>query len=187
MNPVLLEVPDHLQTQRVILRTPRLGDGKVVYPSVRASIEELKAWMPWATDAYNEDAAENWCRKAAANFLTRQQLQYCIFTNDGQHAGNLGAFEFDWAVPSCVIGYWLRTNLCGRGLMTEAVNALVGMLTSQLKMVRIQLDCDDRNLRSARVAERCGFTLDGVHPCASRAQDGSLRDTRTYSRIEKQP
>jgi RimJ/RimL family protein N-acetyltransferase len=184
MNPILLSVPEELQTARLRLRTPRPGDGEVVFPSVQGSLAELKAWMPWATDDYSQQSAEEWCRKSAAEFITRVQLQYCLFTLDGHHAGNVGAFRFDWNVPSCEIGYWLRTDLVGQGLMSEAVNALVAMLVRDLKMVRLEIRCDDRNVRSARVAERCGFQLEGVTRCVERLKDGTLRDRRTYARIE---
>jgi RimJ/RimL family protein N-acetyltransferase len=171
----------------LILRTPRPGDGKVVYPSVRASIEELKAWMPWASDAYNEDAAEDWCRKAAADFVVRRQLQFCMFLRDGEHAGNIGAFKFNWDIPACEIGYWLRTDLVGQGLMSEAVRALCGMLAGSLRMRRIQIICDNLNRRSCGVAERCGFSLDGTirFSCKS-PDDGTLRDERIYSKLFNQ-
>jgi RimJ/RimL family protein N-acetyltransferase len=187
MNPILLDVPVELQTQRLILRTPRPGEGKIVYPSVRASIEELKTWMPWASDAYNEDAAEEWCRKAAADFIVRNQLQFCIFLRDGRHAGNIGAFRFKWEIPACEIGYWLRTDLVGRGLMTEAAQALNNMLAGTLHMRRIQIVCDNLNRRSYGVAERCGFSLDGTIRASCKSPDNdSLRDERIYSKLYNQ-
>ena len=67
-NPLLLDLPHELSTDRLALRSPRAGDGAIVCPSVRESLAELKTWMPWATDDYNVQNAEEWCRKGGRRF-----------------------------------------------------------------------------------------------------------------------
>jgi len=183
MNPFQLDVPDRIDTPRLILRVPKPGDGEPIASSVRESLPELKQWMPWASDGYNVENAEDWCRRMAANFILRTETQYSIYNRDGAHGGSLGAFQFDWNIPGCVIGYWLRTSWCGQGLMAEAVNALTAMLFTRMHMKRIQLHCGDLNVRSSRLAERCGFRLDGVIRLAEKAHTGELRNTRTYSKL----
>lgn len=42
---------------------------------------------------------------------------------------------------------------------------------------------DDRNERSWRVAERCGFQLEGTLRNSARTVDGQLRDTRVYAKV----
>ena len=49
-NPILLDIPQELTGERLVLRVPRAGDSVMVWPSVRDSLKELKIWMPWATD-----------------------------------------------------------------------------------------------------------------------------------------
>jgi ribosomal-protein-serine acetyltransferase len=183
-EPLLIDVPERLKTQSLILRVPRAGDGATVCASIRASLPELKVWMPWAKDDYGDRDGEEWCRKSAASFIERKDLQYMIWASDNaEYLGAVGTHAFDWDVPKCEIGYWLRTSHCGRGLMTEAVNALAGMLLGSLEFQRVEIRCDDRNQRSWRVAERCGFTFDGTLRRDHRYSDGRLRDTRVYSRL----
>jgi len=183
-NPFLLNIPGELSSQRLSLRTPRAGDGAVVFPSVRDSLAELKLWMPWATDDYDERGAEEWCRKAAGEFLLRKQVQYLIFSKShGRHLGNIGAFDFKWEIPSCEIGYWLRTSHVGSGYMTEAVGVLATMLIHTLKAHRVQIRTDETNHRSRRVAELAGFQLEGILRQDSLATGGGLRNTCVFSRI----
>src|SRR5689334_23893013 len=108
-NPLLIDVPEQIHSTRLILRCPRsAGDGDLILPSVLESLAELKPWMPWASDAYDRDAAEQCCRKAAGNFILREQLQFLILArDDSRHIGNIGAFKFNWEAGSCEIGYWL--------------------------------------------------------------------------------
>ncbi len=183
-RPVLLDIPDQLETQRMILRVPRAGDGHPIFVSVRESLVELKIWMPWASDSYSLNDSEEWCRKAAGNFLTREQIQFAMLAREeGRHLGNIGIFKFNWEIPSCEIGYWLRTRECGKGLMSEALNAVAKLAFETLKARRVQLLIDDQNVRSIRVAERGGFALEGTLRSDYRYPDGRLRDTRVYAKI----
>jgi RimJ/RimL family protein N-acetyltransferase len=91
--------------------------------------------------------------------------------------------RIDWAVPKFEIGYWVRTPLAGQGYVSEMVHALRAMAFETLNAERVEIRCDNANERSWRVAERCGFTLEGVLRRDSRAPDGSVRDTRVYARV----
>src|SRR5689334_12089280 len=119
MNPILLAIPQLIPTKRLILRTPQPGDGPMVSESVRDTIEELKPWMPWATDAYGPEDGELWCRRSAGDFHLRKSLQYVLLLreDDRIHVGNAGIFAFNWDVPRCEIGYWLRKKCTGKGYM----------------------------------------------------------------------
>jgi RimJ/RimL family protein N-acetyltransferase len=184
MNPLLLEIPTELNGERLTLRVPRAGDGAIVCTSVRESLAELKERMPWATDDYNQQSGEEWCRKAAANFLSREQLQFLIFLRpEGHHIGNIGAFKFNWEVPSCEIGYWLHSAHTGRGYMTEAVRTLLDMLRNNLHARRVQIRTDAENQRSRRVAELAGFQLEGILRNDCVAVGGRLRNTCVFSSI----
>lgn len=183
MEPLLIEVPGEFRTARLVLRTPRAGDGVTILPAVRESLAELKVWMPWATDNYGSDDAELWCRRSAANFLTREVLAFLIFLEDGEHVGNTSLFNINWDVPRFEIGYWLATRHWGRGIMTEAVGALFTLACETLGAARVEIRCEAGNERSSRVAERCGFQLEGVLRRDKRGTDGTLRDMRVYARL----
>ncbi len=184
MIPILLDIPAELSSNRLLLRVPRAGDGAVVYPNVRESLEELKPWMPWATDDYSLEGAEEWVRKSAAEFLARQAVQYLIFCrDDARHLGNIGTFAIQWKVPSCELGYWLRTTETGSGYMTEAVGMVTRMMFEVLNMRRVQIRADENNHRSRAVAVRAGFQLEGI----LRSQDfhpiRGVQNMCMYSRI----
>jgi len=86
-------------------------------------------------------------------------------------------------VPSFETGYWVRSSRARRGYVTEAVRAISDAAFATLGAARVEIRCHDRNERSWRVAERAGFTLEGVLRSERRHLDGSLRDTRVYARV----
>jgi RimJ/RimL family protein N-acetyltransferase len=53
----------------------------------------------------------------------------------------------------------------------------------QLGAQRVELVVDDRNIASRKVAERCGFVLEGVLRNVLRDPEGILRNTCIYARL----
>lgn len=66
--------------------------------------------------------------------------------------------------------YWIRTDHAGRGLTTEAGQALVGWARGELRLSRLTLWAGRENLASRRVAEKLGFTH--VGPLGWRPEGG---------------
>jgi RimJ/RimL family protein N-acetyltransferase len=74
----------------------------------------------------------------------------------------------DWEVPKFEIGYWARTSQTGHGYITEAVNGVVRLAIDTLGANRLEIRCDTKNDRSAAVAKRVGFVLEGTLRCDTR-------------------
>ncbi len=186
MNPLLLEIPTEIVTDRLTLRTLRAGEGADSHEAVVESFEQLHPWMPWARKLQTADESEAFCRRSIATFWQRTELNYRGFMrNDGRFALGIGIHNIDWTVPRVEIGYWCRTSMVGQGLVVEAVNVLTEMAFSTLKMRRVEIRMDTRNERSWRVAERCGFELEGVLRCDTLDNQDKPRDTRVYSKVKR--
>src|SRR3954469_236848 len=100
-QPILLDAPDHLETDRLLLRIPRLGDGKFVWPAVVESQAELAPFMPWAYPQASEQLTEEWCRRAGANFLLREAFKFSLYLKGTDTCvGSCGVPRLKWAVPS---------------------------------------------------------------------------------------
>ncbi len=65
----------------------------------------------------------------------------------------------------------------GKGYVTEAVNAVVKSLFEILNAHRIRIETDDTNIRSIRVAERCGFAKEGHIRENKKNPDGTYSGT----------
>jgi RimJ/RimL family protein N-acetyltransferase len=103
-------------------------------------------------------------------------------TEPGDAAAVLGCvslFDVDAVNRSAATGYWLAARGRGRGAATHAVRLLTGWGFATLGLARIQLTCAPDNLASQRVAERCGFTREGLLR-SQLAFKGGRRDTVVY-------
>jgi RimJ/RimL family protein N-acetyltransferase len=177
----LPDVPEVIESERLSIRAPRVTDVPGLVSAVRESITQLEPWMRWATSEYSAESCEANVRQAIARFVTRQDLRYhLIDRSTGELLGSSGLHRINWQVPRFEIGYWVRTSRAGRGYVSESVRALTRTAFESLGARRVEIRCDDLNLPSARVAERCGFELETTLRNWQRAPDGTLRHERIY-------
>ncbi|HEX6789237.1 MAG TPA: GNAT family N-acetyltransferase [Gaiellaceae bacterium] len=80
------------------------------------------------------------------------------------------------------IGYWLRSDARGRGVMTRALVLAARWALGAGGAARVQLRADVENVASRRVAEKAGFQLEGVLRSAHwNARLGRRQDWAMYS------
>jgi RimJ/RimL family protein N-acetyltransferase len=185
MNPILLDFPDAFESERLIIRCPRPGDGAALNLAVLESLDQLRLWMPWADHAPTVDENEAFVRRAQARWLLREDLTLFLFLKEtNAFVGGSGLHRISWEVPKFEIGYWCRSSVAGTGLITESTNAIAAFAFDALKARRVEIRMDDRNERSWRVAERCGFALEGVLRNDAVNVGGLQRDTRVYAKVQ---
>ncbi len=186
MNPILLDVPLKLETERLILRAPlQTGDGIIVNQAIQDSFNELKAWLPFAQKFPAVGETEVSLREAHIKFLERESFRFLIFDKDtNDFIGVVSLQGIDWDIPKCEIGYWINTKLSGNGYMTEAVRELTNFGLNHIKLKRIEIRCESTNLKSRSIPEKLGFEFEGTLRNDDLSADGSeITDTCLYSII----
>lgn len=139
-----------------------------------ASFDSLRFIPSWREAADVEVAAASLQRSIdrAADEVVRH-----AFLGDEPHTyvGRIDLHSWDDDVPKCELGYLANAPLSGRGLMTEACQAMIDAAWA-LGVVRVQAICDSRNERAIRMAERLGMHREGVLRNHDRDDDGVLTD-----------
>jgi RimJ/RimL family protein N-acetyltransferase len=181
-DPKMLDFPDSFETERLLIRAPRAGDGPEQNAAIVESLDDLRPWMPWAKEAPTPDETESHCRRSAAKFILREDIHWRGFLK-GTDTFVLGSglHRIDWAVPKFEIGYWVRSRFAGQGYVTEAVRGIAGFAFERLGANRVEIRCDETNRRSWAIPQRLGFELEAVFRHDARATSGELRNTRIYA------
>jgi ribosomal-protein-serine acetyltransferase len=187
-DPLLIDLPEQIVTARLLMRFPRPGDGPVLNAALVESIDELKPWMVWIQAVPPPAESEAYCRRMVAKVALREDLPMFIFERaghggEGRFVGATGLHRIDWDVPRFEVGYWRRSGCGGQGFIAEAVSGLVAMAFESLAARRVEIRCDDINAASRRVAERNGFTLEGILRNDSLTPAGEIRSTCVYARL----
>ncbi|SFJ08372.1 GNAT family N-acetyltransferase [Thermoflavimicrobium dichotomicum] len=180
--PILRDFPHQFETERLLIRLPLPGDGVYVNEAIHESLDHLKPWMLWAQNPPTIEETEINVRQAHCHFLERVDLRFHLFEKKTKRfIGSSGLHQIDWNIPKFEIGYWCRVSESGKGYITEAVRGLTVFAFEILGAKRVEIRCDERNIRSRKVAERLGYRLEGVLRNHRLAVDDRLENTCVYA------
>lgn len=174
--------PEPLRTPRLDIRRYALADAPALFDAVNRSRASLLEYMSWARGSHlaMEDT-EEWIARERARWLMQDtELGFGMFRRDGGYVGGIGVHAIDWTVPRFELGYWLDDPWVGHGYVREAVRTVARACFEGCRAVRVEIRCDTRNVRSARVAAACGFHHDGTLRAYGRGTDGTVRDVMVW-------
>jgi RimJ/RimL family protein N-acetyltransferase len=178
---ILIDLPDELLGERVLVRPYSAGDGAALWDAVEESREHILPWLPWG-DTHNAPAdSEAFVRRQHAKWVSREDLALGIWERSGGgYLGGTGLHRADWDVPSFEIGYWLRKSAEGQGYMTEAVRLVCRLGFETLGANRVFIRCGAGNQRSAAIPPKLGFKHEGTHRNSNRNTRGELYDMMVF-------
>jgi [ribosomal protein S5]-alanine N-acetyltransferase len=171
-----------LQTPRLALRPLRRADAAALF----ALFSDPIAMRYWSTPPWTSIGQAEASIAVDLDGLPKgEHLRLGLESRaDGQLLGTCSLFHFHAASKRAEIGYLLRADAWGRGLMHEALQALVRFAFDELKLHRLEADIDPRNAASARSLERLGFTKEGQ--LRERwIVDGEVSDSALYGLLRR--
>ena len=174
-----------IETPRLVLRLPRMGD-HVAWSQLRRRGERfLTRWEPsWSADHLSQRAFRSrvyWASRARED---GKALPLFLIERTGDRL--VGAITLDnirrGPAQSGQVGYWIGEEFARQGLMTEALAALVEHAFTALDLSRIEAACLPENLASRALLDRCGFGHEGVARRYLQI-DGRWRDHVLYASL----
>ena len=148
-----------LKTPRLTLRRYRAGDGEAMYRNW-ASDPEVARFLSWSahqSPAESEEIVGAWIETYESEETYHWGIEY-----EGELIGDLAVVLGNWKHGYAELGYSLGRAYWGRGIMTEAVKEVVRFLVREIGYHRVIIRHAVLNPASGRVAEKCGFTREGV-------------------------
>ena len=163
-----MPVPVEIRTPRFVLRPWRADDAPALLPVLEANWTHLGPWIPArvATPAPLPLLAAR-LAGFGNDFATAKEWRYGLFTPDATTVlGEVGIYprvasgRVPYADATHVeLGYWLRSDETGKGLVTEATTLLLEVVAGLDHVSHVEVRCDARNAPSAAIPKRLGFTL----------------------------
>lgn len=126
--------------------------------------------------------ARQWLDRYEAGRLDGTREAFAAFDGEGRFVGLALAVDIDREGREVELGYIVAPGSRGRGFATAMLDELTRWAFDELGALRITLIIDVENRASARVAERCGYVLEGVMR-SSYLKDDVRVDAGLWSRL----
>ncbi len=150
--------PPHriITTKRLTLRPIRFSDAEDLFAWCFSDEETMRYWSEPAHKEIDQTRAF----VARAVGPTDQNCVWVITLGDDRAIGFISLYGRREKIIG--LGYMLAREHRGKGFVTEAANAGLVFAFDDWQMHKVRADLDPRNLASAAVVERLGFTKEGV-------------------------
>lgn len=152
--------PDQPLTDGVVtLRRWELGDVPALVTAIDGD-PEITNFLELIPQPYRDAEARAWIEAAAAMWRDETGSPFAVVAAE-EVVGGAGITWLDREESVGDVGYWIQRDARRRGYTTRAV-LLLARWAFDLGCERLQIRADTENDASLRVAERAGFTLEGV-------------------------
>jgi ribosomal-protein-serine acetyltransferase len=147
--------------QHIELRPLSDQDALAMFTLIENNRAHLDAWLRWSGRIHTLEDVQALITRFAAKYADGDGFHAGLYV-DGQLVGGLVCHFINRESNKTEIGYWLSTDYVGHGLITRACRQVIGYLFEHEQMHRIEIQCVVENKPSRAVAERLGFTLEGI-------------------------
>ena len=151
-----------MRTGRLVVRTPRPGDGDAYATYFSENLDFLQPVSPtFEPSMFDAMAWEMAIPSLQAKLAAREEARFMLWYYDRLlGVANLTRFQGSPAF-TCNLGYSLVKSAQGHGLMSEALVAVIRFAFEEWNVHRIQAAYMNRNERSGNVLRRLGFHVEG--------------------------
>jgi [ribosomal protein S5]-alanine N-acetyltransferase len=159
-------LPEQIEARRIRLRRPVISDATAIFHSYTQDplVCRFLVWQPHKS----ESVARDFIASCIEAWGSANRLAYVITENSSSAA--IGMIEARIQGATVDMGYVLARSHWGKGIMSEAIDALAKAALALPHIFRVQAFCDTENSQSQRVLEKAGLKREGrldrwiVHP-----------------------
>lgn len=169
-----------IETPRLILRPFVMQDALAMYENWASDPEVTKylTWPAHSSVAVTRMVLREWTERDERP--DRYNWAITLKSGNGAPIGNISAVHILEEISAVEIGYCMGRAWWGGGIMTEALEAVIGLFIEKVGANRVEARYDTSNPASGRVMEKAGMTYEGTLRRAARNNQGIV-DIGCYS------
>lgn len=184
MQPIMINLPETLETPNLTLQMPKAGFGDKLYQAISDGYVDYIKWFNWSKTMPTVEMLEEECRKHHADFILREYIRYLIIKKETNEIIGRCAFpprQINWIIPQFGISYFTCKSQRSKGYATEAAHAMSLLAFRILQAKKLEIYCDAENIASTKIPLKLGFKLEYTQKGGWPRQDGQLAELQTYS------
>jgi ribosomal-protein-alanine N-acetyltransferase len=165
---VVPSLTTRLVTPRLVVRPPRTSDVVEIRRVLRANHEHLRPWNPAPSSAEDPSSITEVSKSVLRQRRDWKHGTGYIFMVASREAPQafVGKIALNGvmrgAMCGAYLGYWMAAEEQGKGLVVEAIRAVLDFGFGPAGLHRVQAAIMPRNARSLRVIDKLGFRREGL-------------------------
>lgn len=168
----------------LVLQQLEEKDASELFELINASRDRLGEWLGWVDYTTSVADSLHFIHSLGEPAIFGRGLVFGL-RERGVLAGTVGFHAGDAQNRTAEVGYWLGDGFEGRGLVCRGVRACLDYGFDRAGLNRIVIKCQPGNYRSRAVAERLGFTREGLEREGLRLGD-RFHDLYIYSLLRRE-
>lgn len=161
-----------IETDRLILRRYVIEDADAMYKNWASDSEVTKflTWQPHSSVEVSRGIIENWLKE----YSDEKYYQWAIVlkANGNEPIGDISVVQMNEDISMVHIGYCLGRAWWRRGIMSEALKAVMDFMFDTVEVNRVESRHDPMNPNSGKVMQKCGMKYEGTLRSADRNNQG---------------
>ena len=169
-----------IDTERLILRKFEVLDAQNMFDNWANSREVCKflSWEPHGSVETTKDILARWMEA----YQNSERYHWAIVLKEiGEVIGSLSVITLSEKHQNCELGYCMGEQYWGKGIMTEAVKAVISFLFNEVGFHRLYAGHDTLNPASGKVMQKSGMVLEGTLRHNKVRKDGSFADGNIWA------
>lgn len=159
-----------IDTERLVLRPFENSDASQMLKNW--SSDEVTRYMTWSGPKTLEEAEkymQGWTKRYSNDNFYHWAI---VVRESGDQIGFISVISCDETVEKVELGYCIGKEWWHKGIMTEALSAIISFLFEQVGVNRIQACHDTNNPNSGMVMRKCGMKYEGTLRKAEKTNNG---------------
>ena len=147
--------------ENLLLRSFQPDDALALFKAVDESRTHLRPWLRWVDATTKLEHIQQFIQRTQVQLNNQEALELGIVYNR-KIIGGIGMHEWNHYLKKAQIGYWVSRDFEGKGIIHRSLTYFIDFLFAKPGLNKIEIQFMPANTRSASVAERLGFTIEGV-------------------------
>ncbi|MCL5803643.1 MAG: GNAT family N-acetyltransferase [Candidatus Thermoplasmatota archaeon] len=148
-------------TRDITLKNVVMEDALDLFDLVDRSREYLGQWLPWVKNTVDIESELSFIRNSMQRMEFGIGLDMGIWFHE-KLAGIIGFNNIDLNNMKGTIGYFIGQKYQGNGIMISSCRTLVNYGFHKIGLNKIVIRCASENIKSRRIPEKLGFTVEGI-------------------------
>jgi len=175
-----------IQFEHYTLRLLRMEDLQVYFEMISRNRERLLQYFAGTVSKTNNfDDTKQFLIDMGNRIKERSYFPYVLVDVDtGALIGFYDLKNIEWSVPKTEIGYFIDVQYAGKGIGSKALEVFCNHCFSEYGFEKLFLRTHESNLPARRIAEKCGFEIEGTIRKDYKTSSGELVDVLYYGLIQ---